>query len=186
MGTRGIYGLRKNGKDKLTYNHFDSYPEGLGKDILTFIAENKSKLNNVYDNIVLVEEDTTPTQEQIEDCKEYTDLSVSEKSTADWYCLLRNIQGYLTPYLDKKCYMINNEDFIKDSLFCEYGYIINLDENVLEFWIGFQKSPMQGNRYGIEEIDKDYGYYPCKNVLNIPLDEITIDKVDKIVEMMKK
>lgn len=184
MGTRGIYGLRKNGKDKLTYNHYDSYPEGLGKDILTFIAENKSKLNEVYDNIILVNEDTTPTQEQIEACKEYTNLSVSEKSTDDWYCLLRNTQGYLTPYLNGKLYMINNEDFIKNSLFCEYGYIINLDENVLEFWVGFQTTPTQDNRYGTETIEKDYGYYPCKNVLNIPLEEINIDNIDKIVETM--
>jgi hypothetical protein len=96
------------------------------------------------------------------------------------------MQGDLTPYLDKKCYMINDEDFIKDSLFCEYGYIINLDENVLEFYLGFQKTPTKDNRYGTEVIDKDYEYYPCKNVLNIPLNEITVDKIDKIVKMMEK
>jgi len=186
MGTRGIYGLRKNGKDKLTYNHYDSYPDWLGRNILTFIANNKEKLNEVYDNIILVDGDTTPTQEQIEACKQYTDLSVSEQSTKDWYCLLRDMQGDLTPYLDKKCYMINDEDFIKDSLFCEYGYIINLDENVLEFYLGFQKTPTKDNRYGIEVVDKDYEYYPCKNVLNIPLNEITVDKIDKIVKMMEK
>ena len=30
MSTRGIYGFRKNGEDKLTYNHYDSYFSYLG------------------------------------------------------------------------------------------------------------------------------------------------------------
>jgi len=33
MGTRGAYGFRKNGIDKVTYNHFDSYPEQLGESL---------------------------------------------------------------------------------------------------------------------------------------------------------
>ena len=37
MGTRGLYGFRKNGVDKVTYNHYDSYPEYLGRNILEFI-----------------------------------------------------------------------------------------------------------------------------------------------------
>ena len=37
MGTRGIYGFRLNNTDKLTYNHYDSYPSSLGEDIYQFI-----------------------------------------------------------------------------------------------------------------------------------------------------
>lgn len=33
MGTRGLFGLRKNNKDKTMYNHFDSYPSCLGEEI---------------------------------------------------------------------------------------------------------------------------------------------------------
>ena len=33
MATRGAYGFRLNGVEKLFYNHYDSYPEGLGLDI---------------------------------------------------------------------------------------------------------------------------------------------------------
>lgn len=183
MGTRGLLGIRKNGEDKATYNHFDSYPSYLGKNTLEFIAEHKSELNKLYDNIVLVDNNSEPTDEQVKECEKYTDLSVSEQSTKDWYCLLRNSQGDLTPYLNGLRYMIDNKNFIKDSLFCEYAYIINLDDNVLEFWIGFQKTPTENNRYGVEKED---GYYPCKNVLNIPLDEIKADKIDELVEKMEK
>lgn len=30
MGTRGALGFIKAGEHKVTYNHYDSYPEGLG------------------------------------------------------------------------------------------------------------------------------------------------------------
>lgn len=33
MGTRGMYGFYRNGVTKATYNHFDSYPEWLGKKL---------------------------------------------------------------------------------------------------------------------------------------------------------
>ena len=61
--------------------------------------------------------------------------------TDDWYCLLRHAQGDLNVYKNGLRYMIDNHDFIKDSLFCEYAYIINLDTKRLEFYVGFQKTP---------------------------------------------
>ena len=67
-------------------------------------------------------------------------------------------------------YMIDNKDFIKDSLFCEYAYIINLDTQCLEFWLGFQKEPDEHNRYGAETCDNMGKYYPCKMVSYYPLD----------------
>jgi hypothetical protein len=64
--------------------------------------------------------------------------------------------------------MTDDSSFIKDSLFCEYAYIINLDTNCLEFWVGFQKEPCESNRYGTEMSD---GYYPCKMVAYYALDD---------------
>jgi hypothetical protein len=37
MGTRGILGFITKGVRKGTYNHFDSYPSGLGDAIIKFI-----------------------------------------------------------------------------------------------------------------------------------------------------
>ena len=34
MSTRGYMGIQKKGELKGQYNHFDSYIEGLGKDII--------------------------------------------------------------------------------------------------------------------------------------------------------
>lgn len=43
MSTRGLYGFRKDGIDKCTYNHSDSYPEQLGRRILTFCKNNTAE-----------------------------------------------------------------------------------------------------------------------------------------------
>ena len=184
MGTRGLYGFRKNGVDKTTYNHFDSYPDGLGADVINFIKKHSiDELEKFYNRIQMVQEDATPTKEEIKTCVDagLCDLSVSKQSTNDWYCLLRNIQGSLDAlYNSPVAYMIDNSDFIKDSLFCEYAYIINLDENVLEYYEGFQARPDKDNRYGHQKTD---GYYPCKLTSTIPLDYIMETETDKIIEI---
>lgn len=167
MGTRGCYGFRKNGIDKLTYNHFDSYPDCLGHDVVQFCKETSiEEMNEIFDKTILVDENSKPTAEQIVECMEYYNGDVSTRTPEDWYCLLREAQGNLNVYRNGLRYMIDNHDFIKDSLFCEYAYIINLDTNCLEFWRGFQHEPDENNRYGTEE---DSGYYPCKMVAYYPL-----------------
>lgn len=181
MSTRGVYGFRRNGVDKITYNHSDSYPDGLGCDVVDFCRRHSvGEMNKMYDTIVLVKEDSKPTKEQIETCERYTNLGVSTQSPDDWYCLLRGAQGNLDAYANGLSYMIDSGDFILDSLFCEYGYIINLDKNVLEFWGGFQKKPDQDNRYGAKETD---GYYPCKLLAQFSLNELDDDAVKTMCEI---
>ena len=77
--------------------------------------------------------------------------------------------------------MIDNLSFIKDSLFCEYAYIVNLDTDQLEFYCGFQHKPDETNRYGCEE---NRGYYPCRMVACFPLDVIAHGTVEEIVKQM--
>lgn len=183
MGTRGCYGFRKNGVDKLTYNHWDSYPDCLGHDVVEFCKSTSIKeMNEIFDRIVLVEEGSKPTKKQIAECIEFYDESVSTGKLDDWYCLLRETQGNLNVYKNGLKYMINSCEFIKDSLFCEYAYIINLDTNCLEFWRGFQDKPCKDNRYGTETHDNLGKYHPCKMISYYALD--TDETVEEIVNDM--
>lgn len=183
MGTRGCYGFRKNGVDKLTYNHWDSYPDYLGQIMVEFCKETSIKeMNDIFDRIILVEESSRPTKAQIVECIEYYNGSVSEQKVEDWYCLLRDAQGNPNVYKNGLRYMIDSSGFIQDSLFCEYAYIINLDTNCLEFWVGFQKEPCENNRYGTETHDNMDKYYPCKMVSYYPLD--TEMMVQEIIDDM--
>jgi len=189
MGTRGAYGFRKNNEDKLTYNHFDSYPEWLGNEVVDFCKSVSIKeLNEIYDRIELIDtNNSTPTPEQIKKCEPWTDLGVSEQSTSDWYCLLRKAQGNLAVYKEGIPYMPNHNNFILDSLFCEYAYIINLDDNVLEFWRGFQdyEDPSGCNRYGET---KDGRYGPCRllGTFQLPLAMETETYVEQMELLTKE
>ena len=128
------------------------------------------EMNEIFDNIIMVNEQQKPTKEQIAECMEFYNGSVAGQNPEDWYCLLRNAQGDLNAYKNGLKYMIDSNDFIKDSLFCEYGYIINLDQNILEFWVGFQTKPELLNRYGTAIRDSKSKYYPCKMISYYPLD----------------
>lgn len=141
MSTRGYMGIQKKSEMKGQYNHFDSYLEGLGKYIIEEInkipkEERIEVLNKMYDNIILVNSQDKPTQEQIDYCKEkgLVDLGVSTGDINEWYCLARNTQGNLNFYINGGIYMVNGNSFLDDDLFCEYGYVINLDDNTLDFY----------------------------------------------------
>ena len=188
MGTRGCYGFFKNGENKLTYNHFDSYFSGLGKDIMEFCQKtNIKELNEMFNKIIMVDESDTPTQEQINECKQYADLTVGEQKVEDWYCLLRDTQGNLDVYKKDLRYMIDNKEFMANSLFCEYAYIINLDTNELEIYVGFNKVP-QNNRYSqfvVKDEFDDRGYVECKLIKTYSLVDFPKD-IEKEIEMLEK
>ena len=112
MSTRGAIGFRYNGKDNIAYNHSDSYPDGLGIDTVTFIervnAEDGWKqLATKVANLSVIDDDA--------------DIRNLEGSPM----LHAVYDGALTQFPD-------DADFMKDGLFNEYSYIINLDKMVLE------------------------------------------------------
>lgn len=187
MGTRGLYGFRKNGVDKTTYNHYDSYPNCLGHTIVEFCKTTSiEEMHEIFDGIIMVDEYTTPTQTQVTECIEYYDGNVSVGSPEDWYCLLREAQGNPNVYKHGLKYMIDNSGFIKNSLFCEYAYIVNLDTNCLEFWVGFQKEPDYDNRYGTETSDNMDKYYPCKMIGEYSFECLKEADVERIIASMNR
>ena len=179
MGTRGAFGFYGDGTNKIAYNHFDSYPSGLGWDVFRFVkSHTPAELKEIFDRIEMIKRDTEPTPEQIAHCKEMKTLylGVSGQRESDWYCLLRHAQGNLEFYANGLRYMMDGASFIQDSVMCEYAYVINVDTNELEVYEGgYNKNPepQEGNRYydGFE-IDTTYGgkqpYYPCLLVTKIP------------------
>lgn len=170
-------GFRINGQDKLMYNHLDSYPSGLGDNLVEQLRElikNPDDLKTKAAALHMVKHnDPEPTQEQIAALHQYADLGVSNQKLTDWYCLLRRTQGELAAILDAG-YGIDANDFIKDSLFCKYAYILNLDEWLFEFYRGFQQLLHNQGRYASETANKS-GYFPCALVKTFPLDDIPKD-----------
>ena len=68
MSTRGAWGIKKGDKLIVQYNHFDSYPTGLGEQIVEDLNEWYKdapeewikRLNEVLDEVEVINEEKTP------------------------------------------------------------------------------------------------------------------------------
>lgn len=112
MSTRGLTGFRLNGTLKAMYNHGDSYPEHLGQQVLEFC-----KLVD-WSNPIIKER-------------------VANVKLVHWYSLLYSLPGVgiLNQVIRGKVkHMTDDGNFLVDEVFCEWAYIINLDEETLEVW----------------------------------------------------
>jgi len=209
MGTRGLIGMYKKGVTKAIYNHYDSYPSYLGEEIREYIAGTSVlKLNTGFDRIVFVDADTEVTPEHIIKLFNFWYGDVEKNAIGDkdsgmhvMYDLLSRSHTDLQFCIDAGM-MIDGIDFIKDSLFCEWAYLINLDRGVLEVYRGFQHKPVK-NRYAMDKDEikaikaklkaqgkgtwftstvnggkpkkvfhKNNAYYNCDLIAQIPLEDV--------------
>eukprot|EP01084_Bolivina_argentea_P034726 64315_1 len=140
MGTRGLYMLHYEGKYYIVYNHDDSYYCGLCRKLLFEVkhAYQKDRTFALWKFKIkqLKSVRTTPTPEDIKQLKKYTDLTVSQQNTNDWYCLLKKCQGSFVRVLDSGHIIFPIETSLKkiikqhitgNYMDIEYFYILDLD-----------------------------------------------------------
>ena len=189
MGTRSCYGFRSEGKDYLMYSQFDGYPTGLGLKLMNQLKDlTVCNMKTGIVRLVAVDEDSEP--KDVLDNEEYQELfemfHQDVSNGTDWYSFLRcsqqNISIYFTEEKPLK-YFIESNNFIHDSLFCEYAYIVNLDTEMLEFYRGYNTSINSG-RY--TEMDSGGEYKSCFLVGEIPLSVLTTSTPDKNREFCDK
>ncbi|KAI0085022.1 hypothetical protein BDY19DRAFT_461409 [Irpex rosettiformis] len=156
MGTRGLLGYIIRGKYRGTYNHFDSYPEGLGTEIAEFLAtlseEDRVRFIKRLNEIKWVSHDDPIPPETMEEYKAAgyhlsTWMSVYDKrrEVVNWYMLLCGVQGtkMFRPILEGKLHhMLDSTEFASDSLFCEWAYWVDFENERLEM-------DMYGRRCGV-------------------------------------
>lgn len=185
MGTRGLYGFVKDGETKATYNHMDSYPSGLGEHVLNFILRTPVEtMKQIFDRIELVEEGEKPTREQKERMMAFNPLltEVYFEGTDVWYSVLHDYMGDMDAFTKGLPFMIDSIAFIHDSLFCEWAYLVNLDDEVLEVYKGFQEQP-DINRY--HDPDREYGDFKnCRWVKTIPFRELKPGQLENFEAMV--
>lgn len=192
MGTRGAVGFRINGEDKLTYNHGDSHPMGLGiKVFLDVCNATDELLQATAARVKLVDNEHTPaTQADIEACAQWSDFGVGFRRASDWYCILRGAQGGLEAYLEGLPYMLDGTKFIYESLFCEWAYIVDVDTKRLEVYRGFQQE-LGGGRYNRAYPECDYrpsgisDHTGCKLLTSYSFDDIRRLGKDHLSTLMR-
>lgn len=173
MGTRGFITFVVDGIEKTTYNHFDSYPEGLGVEVLAFARGDMNTAREQARALRLVTDDIPPTAEDKVALAQFADLNVSRRTDDDWYVLLRRTQGDPAAIL-RSGYMIDNHAFPTDSLFAEYGYVVDFDAGAFEAYRGFQREPHAKGRFAGR--DGRDGYYPVALAASWPLDGLPSDE----------
>ena len=170
MGTRGAWGFRMGGEDKVTFVSMDSYPEGWPEDLVEVFK--------------------------------HTNLEVLPARVAAWKGVsMDDFAGMdKTPAKSNFEEMLNlglfsdNRDFLKDSLFCEWAYIFNLDAGVFEVYTGFnrQVDAVEGllirssgdyGRYWDKETSDEGDYMGVRLVKTFPLYEIPDDWIRVVQEV---
>lgn len=139
MGTRGLYGFRTKGEDYLTFSPSDSYPDGLGqfwfdtcksiksKGLTKDLAEKLSNTNNFvieegkYNELVgKLAEHLNVTKQSAE---EYIHRYENFLKEDEFSVFNEIIQGNMNVFL-------NDKEFKKNGLFCEWCYIYDLDKDM--------------------------------------------------------
>jgi hypothetical protein len=179
MGTRGTFGVVAGGEEKFGYNQYDSYPDGHGVENLRWLrgvveAGTEDAVRQQAIDAVLVDESAQPTEQDIQKLASVTDLRVSEQSTDDWYCLTRETHGSIEKMLD--CgFILDMRDFGFDSLFCEWGYVVDFDRRQFEVYKGYHKGKATKGRWLDGEVDSNNGYGPIQLAALYSFDDLPTD-----------
>lgn len=184
MGTRGLIGFVIDGQVKATYNHFDSYPDGVGVDVLAFARHANEHIDTVgkaVRKLRAVDATEKPTAAQRASLERRGASPANVSTGSDWYAWLRDTQGDLQKVLDLG-YFSDDAAFAQDSLFCEWGYLVNLDEQTLEAYRGFQRSPLHVAGRFREQHSNGEGYAPITLAKTYPLSSLPSD-ADFVAEL---
>jgi hypothetical protein len=176
MGTRGFVGFVVDNTEKITYNHFDSYPAGLGLDVLTWLhSANVHEVRAAAAALRLVDSDAVAVAEDMRRLgTKYANTNVSTCEPTEWYVLLRETQGDPAAILDAGV-MIDNAEFAFDSLFCEFGYLVDLDTKQFEVYVGFQEEVHDRGRFANRASGRVHGYAPVALAASWPLTALPTD-----------
>lgn len=167
MSTRGFITFVIDGQEKTAYNHSDSYPDYLGVQVLKWLrGADIPAVTEEARALRVAPADSTPTAEDVQRLLKYANLGVGEQSPEDWYCLLRETQGEPGAMLDAGV-IEDASDFPTDSLFAEWGYVIDFDAQVFEVHRGFQHSRPAAGRFA-DRAGSTEGYYPVGLLASYP------------------
>jgi hypothetical protein len=157
MATNGFIGFKLNNEIKGWNNHFDSYPHGLGIDI--------------------IEHTYKYTQEQIKDffTKRLELLPINPR----YLFRTSTVNVFNYDWLKDKVSVYDGGDFYKNGYKCKFSYIFDLNakEKTILLYTGLENSPSKGieDWYYQDEFGKVYMKYCGKLTYEKTIEEIIAD-----------
>lgn len=178
MSTRGILGFVVDGQVKITYSPYDSYPSGLGAEVLSFVRRiveegNLPLWRKLANDLVLHDGEQKVESHDLELARQIVELDNETRrktlvrgtfvvtTESPWEEVLTTLNGNPEKILTMG-HVVEEPYFAADSLFCEWGYVINFDESTIEVYKGFQSSPGTGRFYPVD--GPISGYWPISLV----------------------
>jgi hypothetical protein len=173
MGTRHLIAVKTDGEYRVAqYGQWDGYPSGQGTTVLEFLHNtNLEGFRN-----------------QVKKCRFITEEeseSIDEMFSINWIehypQLSRGMGGKILSFVmdnkDNECLIVNSIEFAADSLFCEWVYVIDFDENTFEVYKGFVKEKhIIKERFSLLKTEKGSEYYPVKLLKKYSLDNLPTEE----------
>jgi hypothetical protein len=135
MGTRGFVGIKIDNTIRGLYSSYDSYPSDLGSAVAKVIADSLVPIESDYEsicnnarNILWINQE----EELISKMKHFNSFNLKEEFLP--CTLLPKELGLIHPnevvrkYFTQSQPLVDHSDFLNDKLFCEWAYILDLDE----------------------------------------------------------
>jgi hypothetical protein len=180
MSTQGIIGFVVDGDEKIGEIASDAYPSGVGLDTLRWLRpQDPSTLRKAARKVRVVEFHARPTAADIAKLDSRVlailrDWKI-DPSTTEWGEVLRPLAG--SPMWALVAQVIADaSEFALDSLYTEWGYVIDLDRDVLEAYQGVQRVPHRHGRFARRPVPAvAKGYWPLALVAEWPLTQLPTD-----------
>jgi len=180
MGTRHIVAVVCDGKTKVAqYGQWNGYPTGVGAKICDFIHN---------------EMDLEDFKWAVRECNFLSNQEIDRKCNAagdSWPVrypeLSRDTSAGILSMIGhgKARDLCNSIDFVADSLFCEYAYVIDLDNETLEVYRGFntKRLPKRERFASMTPPRKSCSgeqYYPVRLWAKFPFKYATEENMEKL------
>jgi hypothetical protein len=174
MGTRHLIAVMKDKEYKIAqYGQWDGCPSGQGIDILNFIKTDGmiERLENALTKVRFFDKDGDKDFLESYDKNAPTWSSDPDNRTVEqkrWFELYmsRNLGSEILKNVanstDDEIILKNSINFAKDSLVCEWAYVIDLDKKTFEVFEGFNETSLdESERFYCDNYNDD-GYRPVK------------------------
>ena len=200
MGTRHLIAVQYKNEYKIAqYGQWDGYLEGQGASILDFLTNdfNRNKfISNLEKCRYITDKEYTDRWKKFGidlTASTFVSMDISNKFYAKFPELNRDIGSDILQMVqnaDGVLILKDSINFAYDGLFCEYGYVIDLDKNTFEIYSGCNEEPMNKSERFYQPEPKKYSnceYYPIRlvesyDLSNLPDEEEFLRRCNKILE----
>lgn len=185
MGTRNLTIVVSGGKHCVAqYGQWDGYPDGQGSTVLKFADEwlvdssRRARFRDQLQYCRFLTDEGVKALYDAEGIGQYMNMKQAQSFKQKYPSIDRDMAAEVLEYVrfsDTPVLLKDSYDFAKDSLFCEWAYVIDLDKNTFEVYRGFNKDPLPKNER-FAPLGNDGEYYPIKLAKSWSLDNLPTEE----------